>query len=247
MERQLSDRPAISVLVPAYEAGDFIPTLVESFSTQTMKNFEVVFVDDGSSDNTFKVIEKCVRKYKNLRITFTSIKHIGCAGALKTAVDLSLAPLCTFVGADDWLPDDSLAIILDAFKKNPEVGYLWTRYECKMPSQKKWKEGRSKALPRRTTLKEALLSGWWGALAQDCWRRKQYNKTPGLDPSLPFCVDQQLAMLFANLGCPTAHIPKVTYKHIQHNRQMSALHYKDQQACRKIILERLGGNYKREW
>ena len=90
------------------------------------------------------------------------------------------------------------------------------------------------------------MGGWWGALAQRSFRTAAYLESGGLDHSLQYAVDQQLAMLFALQGSKAMHLPVVTYRHHQHNRQMSALHYKDQQRCRREIMHRMGADFSRE-
>jgi len=238
--------PQISVLVPSYNTAPWLRNMVKSVVRQTCKRWEMIIVDDGSEDETPLVLNKLLAEYSQYQISAALASHQGCAGALKMAVELTSAPLCTYVGADDTIAPDSLEVIVKAFKKHPKVGFIWTRYLAKREGARNWTRGRSKRLPKGKSLKQALLSGWWGALAQDCWRRSAYLKTPGLDPNLPFAVDQQVAMLFANLGCKVLHLPRVTYFHIQHHRQMSATHFKEQQKCRAEILRRLGGVYVRE-
>ncbi|KKL19805.1 hypothetical protein LCGC14_2461820, partial [marine sediment metagenome] len=182
----------------------------------------------------------------DLPISIFFTEHKGCANATAKAIELATSPLCTILDGDDLLAEDSLAIIVKAFQECSNVGYMWSRYKARHEKSSHWKEGRSKQLPPGKTLKEALLSGWWGALAQRSFRKKVYLQTPGLDPSLPYAVDQQLGMLFANLGCEVMHLPQVTYLHLQHDKQMSAKHFKDQQRCRGEILKRLGGKYVKE-
>ena len=238
--------PTISVLVPCYNAAPFLRDMIESVVVQTWTDWELTIVDDGSTDNSVNVVESALRDHSDREISLLVQPHRGCSSALKDAVDYSHGRFCTFVGADDFLPSNSLHDIVEAFDNHPEVGFLWTRYLAQRPTHTSWKEGRSKSLPVNNTLKKALLSGWWGALAQDCWRREAYLRTPGLDPTLSFAVDQQIAMLFANLECDVMHLPVVTYYHIQHDKQMSATHYKEQQRCRGEILRRMGGQYVRE-
>lgn len=239
-------RPAISVLIPYYNKAEFIRDTVLSAVGQTLSGWELVIVDDGSTDTSEQVLDGLLLEYPNRLILVYRRPHVGCAGATDFAVRVASAPLCTILDGDDLLEPHSLQTVVDFFNANPAVVYAWTKYRCKSPSATSWKGGRSKALPDGKTLKSALLSGWWGALAQRSFRKAAYLETGGLDHRLAYAVDQQLAMLFARLGKPVAHIPVVTYRHIQHGKQMSATHYKEQQHCRGEILKRLGGGYVRE-
>jgi len=237
---------AISVLIPCYNEAPFIRAAVQSVLMQTFTDWELVIVDDSSTDGTSQVLDMLLRQYSESPIVVGSQSHIGCAGATKQAIALATSPLCTILDGDDELDVNSLQVIVEFFQSHSEVGYAWSRYIARHEAGTEWKKGRSKPLPVGKSLKEALLAGWWGALAQRSFRASAYYKTKELDPALPFAVDQQLAMLFANAGIPAEHIPVVTYRHLQHKSQMSARHYSDQQRCRKVILERLGGRYVRE-
>lgn len=238
--------PAISILIPYWNKADFIHQTVSSVIVQTFTNWEIVLVDDGSTDESSSVLNSLLRKYPRLLIQVLRIPHTGCAGATDVATKYATAPLCTILDADDMLLPHSLQTVVDFFKSNQQVVYAWTKYECRASERVAWRNGRSKDLPVNMNLKQALLSGWWGALAQRSFRRQTYLETGGLDHSLPFAVDQQLGMLFAQTGKPTAHIPVVTYRHWQHDKQMSATNHREQQRCRGEILKRLGGRYVRE-
>lgn len=237
---------AISVLIPCYNENLYIVAAVESVVRQTFKDWELIIVDDGSDDGTHAVLDSILQAHPDLPIWVIETAHKGCAHATHTAVKYATSPLCTILDGDDKLDVNSLQVIVSFFERYSKVGYAWSRYVARSEGGTKWKEGRSKPLPKGKNLKTALISGWWGALAQRSFRKSAYEQTPGLDPSLPFAVDQQLAMLFANAGVLAKHIPVVTYMHLQHKHQMSAVHRKEQQRCRGEVLRRLGGQYVKE-
>jgi len=239
--------PAISVLIPCYNSERTVAATLESVTTQTFPDWEIICVDDGSEDRSALVVEQCMREQPERQIALVRSAHAGCAAATRIAIQNAMSPICTILDSDDTLLPHALETIIQAFAARPDVGFLWTRYLAvkEIPGAKP-RGGRSKPLPAGKTLKEALLAGWWGALAQRAFRLAVYEKTPGLDPSLPYVVDQQLAALFAELGCAVMHVPVNTYVHLQHAAQMSARRYKEQQACRARVLERLGGKYVSE-
>ena len=112
--------PKFSIVIPAYNAAAFIGKTLECVAAQTFKDFEVVVVDDGSKDETAKVVEwflkdrglagRCVRQ-ANKRI----------AGARNTGIRESSAELIAFLDHDDlWLPN-KLERSLDELAKHPEA------------------------------------------------------------------------------------------------------------------------------
>ena len=59
------NKPLVSVIIPMYNAAQFIPQTLESLLNQTMTDFEVVVVDDCSTDNSVEVVESYVEKFRN--------------------------------------------------------------------------------------------------------------------------------------------------------------------------------------
>jgi len=236
----------ISVLIPCYNEALYIREAVKSVVNQSFRDWELVIVDDGSDDGSSEELDSILTSFSQYPISVVNQPHRGCAAATKLAIENASSPLCTILDGDDEFDPSSLQVVVDFFFRYPKIDFAWSKYRACSDGSTHWKLGRSKPLPPNQTLRQALLDGWWGALAQRSFRREAYFRTKGLDPRLPFAVDQQLAALFAELGCEVAHIPVVTYYHLQHSKQMSAQHYKDQQQCRRKILERLGGRYVKE-
>lgn len=94
----------ISVIIPAYQAGDYLSYAIESVLNQTVQCWEVIIIDDGSTDNTSSVI----RHYKasDKRIMSVTIPNSGMAAARKKGVSMARSQWIAFLDADDvWLPN----------------------------------------------------------------------------------------------------------------------------------------------
>ena len=60
---ELENQPLVSVLIPARNEEDNIQNCIESFLNQTYKNYEILVLDDNSTDNTYKIVESYTKKY----------------------------------------------------------------------------------------------------------------------------------------------------------------------------------------
>lgn len=114
-------RPQVSVIVPAYNAAEYLAAALGSVLSQTWTDLEVLVVDDESSDRTVEVAERfgppvvCVRQ-----------PHGGVAKARNTGIAAACGRLIAFLDADDvWLPE-KLQRQVEYFERWPSTGLLHT-------------------------------------------------------------------------------------------------------------------------
>jgi glycosyltransferase involved in cell wall biosynthesis len=94
--------PAVSVIMPTYNYGHFVAGAVQSVLGQTRSDFELIVVDDESTDQTAEVMKPFLQ---DTRVRYERIVHGGVSRAKNTALLLSRARLVAFLDADDeWLP-----------------------------------------------------------------------------------------------------------------------------------------------
>jgi glycosyltransferase involved in cell wall biosynthesis len=117
-------KPLVSVVIPTYNYGHFLPGAVESALRQTVRDIEVIVVDDGSTDNTDEIIAPFLA---DSRVCYHPVAHAGVSAAKNTAIRLSRAPLIAFLDADDvWLPQ-KLQRQIPLFSRDPRIGVVYTR------------------------------------------------------------------------------------------------------------------------
>jgi len=96
----------ISVIIPCYNASKTIERAIDSVVTQTYKDFEIIIVDDGSSDNSKGVIDKLKKAYRDVSIYYYYQSNFGPATARNYGVSVSKGSLIAFLDADDtWHPE----------------------------------------------------------------------------------------------------------------------------------------------
>lgn len=117
----MSDK--VSVVTATYNCGRFLGGAIESVLAQTFQNWEMIIVDDGSTDNTAEV----VRPYlQDQRIRYQQTNHVGAAGARNAAIRLARGSFLAILDADDeWLPE-KLERQLALFRQDPGLGLVYS-------------------------------------------------------------------------------------------------------------------------
>lgn len=102
----------LSVIVPVFNAEKYLKECIESILTQTFCDFELILVDDGSTDNSAKICDEY--KQKDNRVVVIHKKNEGVVCARKTGVFVAKGAYITFVDSDDFISKD-------AYKKSFEI------------------------------------------------------------------------------------------------------------------------------
>ncbi|EAW35914.1 glycosyltransferase [Lyngbya sp. PCC 8106] len=118
--------PIISVIIPAYNAEKTIKKTIQSVLNQTFLDWELIVVDDGSTDSTKEV----VAEIKDNRIFLFSFPNAGVSAARNRGVNKSSGEFLAFIDADDLWTPDKLELQLKALQEHPKaaVAYSWTDY-----------------------------------------------------------------------------------------------------------------------
>ena len=128
--------PAISVVVPMYNAEEFIGECLDSLLIQTFQDFEVIVADDCSTDNSVAVVESYAPKFNGrLKLTHTK-KNSGGGGYIPRNLGLTLAggEYVIFLDSDDFLLGTALETLYNAAKEyDADVVYSSTYYNVVQP------------------------------------------------------------------------------------------------------------------
>ena len=99
-------KPLISIVIPAYNAEKYLGECLESILVQTYKNIEIIIVNDGSTDDTAKIIK--LYKEKDPRIRSFTCKNNGVSSARNRGIKESCGEYIFFVDSDDFLDHDCI-------------------------------------------------------------------------------------------------------------------------------------------
>lgn len=123
--------PLISVIVPVYNVEKYVRKCLESLKGQTLKQIEVIMVDDGSTDNSGEIAEEYVSdEWPKFRL----IKHRenrGLSAARNTGIDESKADWIMFVDSDDWVEQDFCKVPYEATMENSADMVIFSAFKVK--------------------------------------------------------------------------------------------------------------------
>ncbi len=110
----------VSILTPSYNGVEYLPMLFDSILCQNYENLEFILVDDGSTDNTKKLCDKYLKKFKKNNIDFIYLfqENAGQAAAIRTGLDYVTGKYLYWPDADDWLESDTISLLAGFLDKN---------------------------------------------------------------------------------------------------------------------------------
>ena len=106
----------ISVIIPVYNVEDYLHYAIESLGKQTYKNFEIILVNDGSTDDSGKLCDEYSEKYSNVRVFHK--ENGGLSDARNFGVQKAKGEFITFLDPDDYLEAYSLELLASVQKQH---------------------------------------------------------------------------------------------------------------------------------
>lgn len=113
----------VSVIIPTYNQDKYLCEAIDSMLGQTYKDFEIIVINDGSTDNT----EKILGEYGD-KIKWKSQKNKGSAVARNSGISMAKGEYITFLDSDDVAMPNRLELSVDYLDKHPAVGLVYTDY-----------------------------------------------------------------------------------------------------------------------
>lgn len=105
----------ITIIVPVYNAENFVSKCLDSLINQTYTNIEIICINDGSQDESLKILKQYQKKDK--RISIIDKKNAGVSAARNDGIKYATGDYITFIDADDWLELNAIEILYDTLQK----------------------------------------------------------------------------------------------------------------------------------
>lgn len=116
MEIQNINNIKISVIIPVYNVSEYLEQSLDSIINQTLKEIEIICIDDCSTDNSLKILEKYSNKDKRIRVIKHNINK-GLGPARNTGIESSIGEYISFIDSDDYIELNFLELLYNTAKQ----------------------------------------------------------------------------------------------------------------------------------
>ena len=125
--KEKNTKALISIIIPVYNAEKYISNTIKSLFSQTYKNFEVIIIDDGSSDNSMQIVDKEM-KQKNIPYTIIRQANQGVGKARNVGYENANGEWILFLDADDTINPFSIEIYTKIIEKEEKVDIIFSKF-----------------------------------------------------------------------------------------------------------------------
>ena len=197
--------PLVSVVVAAYNGERFLAEALESVFRQDYHPFEVVFVDDGSTDRTAEIA-------RSFPVSYLYQENQGLPAARNAGLRVARGELVAFADDDDVLPPSKLGIQARYLSEHPDLGCVLGRQE--------WLVEEGIEPPQ---LKPDPIFGVPGGiqLVSAMFRRTVLDELDGFDPSYRYAEDRDLFVRMRERGVEIAVLPDIVLHKRLHGSNMT--------------------------
>ena len=220
--------PFFSVVIPVYNKANFLAKTLQSVIDQKFKDFEIIIVNDGSTDKSLEVI----KQFKDSRVQVYNQKNKGASMARNYGVAQAQSKWIALLDADDIWHDNHLKEIYNTIQKLPEADVVSTAYQIELHYNFVKQPAYSKPKPKAINYIDDYFAYslidplfWTSTLA---FKKSCFLETGGFDPILKTGQDLDLIIRFA-LKYELGYNPVVTlsYKRYTENNLSSQVNLQE--------------------
>ena len=227
--------PAVSILMPVYNAAQFLRLAVASMQAQTFRDFELIAIDDGSTDNSKAILDRIAAA--DTRIRVISRPNTGIVGALNDGLAVARGEFIARMDADDVALPTRIATQLDYLRQHPDCIALGTSVQIV--------DSRSAVVDRydpptsHDAIMAELLSGNGGAIIHPTviFRATALRTVNGYDPAFGKAEDLDLYLRLSPHG-QFSNLPVLGLQYRHHVKSTNFKHRQTQLGLIARILER---------
>ncbi|MHC4790384.1 MAG: FkbM family methyltransferase [Planctomycetota bacterium] len=224
--RDRKDNPLVSVVIPAYNGDKYIAEAIESVLIQNYRDFELIIVDDGSTDSTKDIITS----FKDDRIKYFYKENTSPAGARNIGIRKSNGSFIINLDTDDMIVPDFIIRHLKEFEKHPQSHLIYCD-ECLIDENGKQISvvERPQYSDRKALIRDLFRCGAPVVPFGTCIRKSVFEKIGLFDETLRGGEDYDMMRRFVENGLKAHHLRENLYLRRITDRRLSR-HYSAQKA-----------------
>jgi glycosyltransferase involved in cell wall biosynthesis len=212
--------PLFSVLIANYNNGRYIQAAIESVLCQSYQHFEIIIVDDGSTDGSINVINTMAKTDSRIRV-FRNRKNRGVGYTKRRCIQHCHGELFAFLDPDDALEQDALKLMVEAHLSNPLASIIYSKhYICDKDLNVLKIFDKSAPIPVGKTYLHATASDYYHITHFVSFKKKYYNLTEGLNPVFKKAADKDLYYKMEEVGA-VFFLDKILYYYRHHEGSIS--------------------------
>lgn len=204
----MTKSPLFSVLMANYNNGKYLVDAINSVRQQTYTNWEIILVDDCSTDNSKDLYKELINDGR-IHI-FYNDQNKGCGYTKRRCAELANGEICGFLDPDDILLENALDLMVNVHLEHPSVSVVYSKaYFCDTEYNIIDKAN----LPNFSSGKTFFDYREYGSMHLATYKNVLYKKTVGINPELMAGVDQDLYFKIEEVG-DIYPLDEFTYKYV---------------------------------
>lgn len=225
----------ISIIIPAYNGSRFIGEAIQSVSLQTYTDWELVIVDDGSTDSTQTIIQQFVGRDPE-RIRCVVQENQGVAAARNRGLRETTSPFVVLLDQDDIFFPSKLSLQIAQFHRNPSLGIVHSGWQVvdvqgnAIANIEPWQQALKLDVVQWVEWKPVFL----GAMM---FRRALIESVGGFHTKWKQTDDIDLVLRIARQRCSSVWLPDVTVQYRQHENNTSRNVHQQVEELEQVLTE----------
>lgn len=224
--------PRVSVLMPVFNTEHYLPEALSSLGSQTFTDFELLAIDDGSTDGSTSILRNFARSERRMRVV--SRPNSGLVATRNELLAEAKGELIAWMDSDDISRPNRLERLVAALDANPTLICVGSDVEVIDP------QGRSLGLERypsdHTAIREQQAQGTGFRFASTMQRRSSAMAIGGFRSDFPIGEDLDFLLRLAESGA-VSNVNEVLYEYRQHLQNTCTLQAQNWPLYRDLILE----------
>jgi glycosyltransferase involved in cell wall biosynthesis len=189
----------VSIVMTCYNTSHYVGEAIRSVVQQTYKNWELIIVDDASTDKTVRVVTKILSKLGLTKRSKLFIHKVNCGvgRSLHDGIALSSGELVAILDSDDTLHPNVLSLVVPPHIANKNISLVYTDYMHCNANLEHIRPVKNFQIPRGKSYMDYNLKG---VSHLKCFKKSLYDKTQGVDVTLLKSVDKDLVLKLEEVG-----------------------------------------------